>query len=118
MKQSPRLDSRYQRGAILALALICVALIVHEIFGQHGYLALRRERREFDVLQQQIQQLQKENQQLESQVKALKTDPKAIEKVAREQMGLARPGEIIFTMPDKHSENEKSSATAKDSEPK
>src|SRR5690242_680811 len=105
MKQSPRFDSRYQSGALLALLLICVGLFAHQIFGQHGYLALRRERRDFEALRQQIQMLQKENQLLQSQIKSLKTDPKAIEKMAREQMGLARPGEIIFTLPDKNPEN-------------
>jgi cell division protein FtsB len=118
MKQSLRTDARLQRGAILALALVCIFFIVHEIFGEHGYLALRREQRDLSELQQQIQQLQQENKQLELQINALKSDPKAIEKQAREGLGLARPGEIIFTLPEKHSESDKSSATAKDTTPK
>ena len=117
MKKSPRFDAKYQRIAILGLALVCVALVVHEIYGQHGYLALRRQREDSENLQQQIQQLQKENQQLEIQIKALKTDPKAIEKMAREQMGLARPGEIIFSLPDKHAAKDPP-ATAKETPPK
>ncbi len=94
-------SAKIYRGAMLALALFCLALIIHEIFGEHGYLALRRERKEFNSLQQQIQRLQQENQELEKQIKALKSDPKAIEKLAREQMRLARPGEIIYTLPEK-----------------
>src|SRR5579859_886066 len=116
MKQTSWLNPKYQRTAILGMALFCIALIVHEIFGAHGYLALRRERKDFDSLQQKIQQLQQENQRLESQIKALRSDPKAIEKLAREQMGLARPGEIIFTLPDKHSNPPPT--TAKDIPPK
>lgn len=102
MKQTLRADPRFHRGAILALALVCIALVVHEIFGEHGYLALRRQQRDLQQLQQQIQLLQQENRELESQIKALKSDPKAIEKLAREGMGMARPGEIIVTMPEKH----------------
>lgn len=117
MKLSPRLNTRHQRAAIMALALFCVALVVHEIFGSHGYLALRREQRDFDALQLKIQELKKENQELETQIKSLKTDPKAIEKMAREQMGLARPGEIIFTLPDKHAQKEQP-VEAKDAPPK
>jgi len=94
-------DPRFTRGAILALVLVCLALIVHEIFGGNGYLALRRQRREFNSLQQQIQQLQEENQKLEKQIQALRSDPKAIEKLAREEMHLARPGELIYTLPEK-----------------
>jgi len=118
MKQTTWLNPKYQRTAILGMALFCIALIVHEIFGAHGYLALRRERKDFDSLQQKIQQLQQENQRLESQIKALKSDPKAIEKLAREQMGLARPGEIIFTLPDKHNQADPPPKTANDNPPK
>ncbi|MGD0695772.1 MAG: septum formation initiator family protein [Terriglobia bacterium] len=118
MKPLLRADPRLHRGAILILALACIALIVHEIFGEHGYLALRREQQELNQLQQQIQQLQQENRELESQIKALKSDPKAIEKLARERMGMARPGEIIVTMPDKHADSQAPPASAKETPPK
>ena len=36
---------------------------------------------------------------LEQAVKDLKTDPRAIEKIAREELILARPGEIIIKIP-------------------
>jgi cell division protein FtsB len=105
------------QGAILALILVCVALIVHEIFGDHGYLALRRQKQRYQEMQQQIQQLQQDNQNLEKQIKSLKSDPQAIEKMAREQMKLARPGEIIYTLPEKE-KAETSSASAQESPPK
>lgn len=91
------------RNALFALTLVCFALIVHELFGDHGLLALRRHKKQFESLEQQIQKLQKENQELEQQIKALKSDPKAIEKQAREQLHLARPGEIIYTLPERDS---------------
>jgi len=94
-------DARFRRLAFLALALVMIFLIVHEIFGDHGYLALRRRRRELETLQQQVKQLQEENKKLEEEIKALKSDPKAIEKLAREQMKLARPGETIYVLPEK-----------------
>lgn len=99
-------DGRFRRTAMLVLALIAIVLTVHEIFGGHGYLALRRRRQELQTLQEQVRQLQEENQKLEQQIKALKTDPKAIEKLAREQMKLARPGEIIYVLPEKEPKQE------------
>jgi cell division protein FtsB len=90
-----------QRNAIYVLLLVCIALVVHEIFGQHGFLAMRRQQKEVEALQQQLQRLQQENLELEKQIKALRSDPKAIERVAREQMRMARPGEIIYTLPEK-----------------
>jgi cell division protein FtsB len=94
-------QTRAYRGAILALLLVWVALVVHEIYGEHGYLALRREKREYDSLQQEVHRLQEENEQLERRIEALKSDPKAIERIARDQMHMARPGERIYTLPEK-----------------
>ncbi len=101
------------RNAVFALILLCVALIVHEIFGKHGWLALRQQQKELETLQIQIQQLQKENQELEQQIKGLRSDPKAIEKLAREQMRLARPGEIIYALPEKQGKREQGTGNRK-----
>jgi len=106
------------RNGILILVLVSIALIVHEIFGQNGYLALRRQQKELQTLQQQIQQLKQENAQLDKQIKALKSDPAAIERLAREQMHLAKPGETIYTLPNKAPENPPPPPAPQDSPPK
>ena len=89
-----------RHNAMYILILVCIALCVHEVFGQHGILAMRQEQKEMESLRQRIQQLQQENEKLDRQIKALQSDPKAIERVAREQMHMARPGEIIYTLPE------------------
>ena len=43
--------------------------------------------------------MNKENVQLEEEVKELKSDPHKIEKIARDELGLARPGEVIIKIP-------------------
>ena len=83
---------------ILGLALF--ALLVHDIFGAHGFIAMRRTQKEIEQIREQIGKLNSDNKSLSSQVNSLKTDPKAIERIAREDMGLARPGEIIYKLPD------------------
>jgi cell division protein FtsB len=83
---------------ILGLALL--ALLVHDIFGAHGFIAMRRTQKEIDQVREQIGKLNTENKSLSNQVNSLKTDPRAIERIAREEMGLARPGEIIYKLPD------------------
>ena len=106
------------RNGILMLLLVSVVMIVHEIFGANGYLALRRQQKERETLQQQIEQLQQENEQLEKQIKALKSDPAAIERLAREQMHLAKPGETIYTLPEKAPRDSTPPPLTKDSPPK
>jgi cell division protein FtsB len=81
-------------------ALALGFLVIHDIFGAHGVLAMRRTQKEALQIRQEIQRLDEENRKLRDRVKALKTDPSAIEGIARD-MGLARPGEFIFKLPAK-----------------
>ncbi len=86
------------------LILGFLLLILHDIFGPHGVLAMRRSLKEAEQARQDLQQLNEENRKLENHVKALKTDPQTIEGIARDEMGLARPGEYIFKLPAKHND--------------
>jgi len=74
-------------------------LILQDVFGTHGVLAMRRSIKEAAQVQQEIDRLNAENQKLQDHVQSLKSDPAAIEKIAREDMGLARPGEYVFKIP-------------------
>ena len=73
-----------------------VLLLLQDIFGTHGVLAMRRSQAEARKIQQEITQLDRENRKLQDHVKDLKTDPSTMECIAREDFGLARPGELIF----------------------
>jgi cell division protein FtsB len=87
---------RYGRGL---LGLLIAVMIVHDVFGTHGFLAMRRTQSEIRKVKADLDQLSKENATLEQEVKDLKTDPRLIEKIARDDLGLARPGEIIIRIP-------------------
>src|SRR6266446_3481411 len=81
------------------LGLLVLVLVVHDIFGTHGFLAMRRTQQEIKKVTAGLDQLNKENLQLEQEVRELKTDPHKIEKIARDELGLARPGEVIIKIP-------------------
>jgi cell division protein FtsB len=81
---------------LLGVALL--ALAIQDVFGAHGFLAMRRTQKEMEQLRGDIARLNHENGALAGQVKSLQTDPRAIERLARD-MGMARPGEIIFKLP-------------------
>jgi cell division protein FtsB len=83
---------------ILGLALF--ALLLHDVFGTHGFIAMRRTQKEIEQIREQIGKINDQNKSLTEQVNSLKADPKSIERIAREEMGLARPGEMIFKLPD------------------
>lgn len=85
-----------RRNANWFLAAALGLLLLQDVFGTHGVLAMRRAQQEAARVREQIDQISQENRQLQDRVKSLKTDPQAIERIAREEMGLARPGEYIF----------------------
>ncbi|MGO9640432.1 MAG: FtsB family cell division protein [Candidatus Acidiferrales bacterium] len=94
--EPPSIFHRFARP-ILFFALL--ALGVHDIFGDHGFIAMRRTQKEIEQMRGDISKLNDENRALSDQVTALKSDPRTIERIARDEMGLARPGEIIFKVP-------------------
>lgn len=92
------------RNATWFIIAALILLALQDIFGNHGVLAMRRSQKEAAAVQKEIQQLNEENQQLQNRVQSLKSDPATIERIAREEMGLARPGEYIFKIQPKPGE--------------
>ncbi|MGC1416078.1 MAG: septum formation initiator family protein [Candidatus Acidiferrum sp.] len=81
------------------LGLLLLVTFVHDIFGTHGFLAMRRTQNEIKKVKADLEKLNKQNAALEQESKDLKSDPRLIEKIARDDLGLARPGEIIIRIP-------------------
>lgn len=104
VKPTVRRESLFRHHAGRAAAIALIALAIHGVFGPHGLLAMHRTKQEVQKLQLEIQRLDEENRLLSEQVKALKSDPTTIERIAREEMGLARPGELIFKLPPNSNE--------------
>jgi cell division protein FtsL len=90
------LVQQYGRGL---LGLLVLVMIVHDIFGTHGFLAMRRTQNEIRKVKANLAAFSKENAALAQEVKDLNSDPRLIEKIARDDLGLARPGEIIIRIP-------------------
>ena len=89
-----------RRNGRYFFALAFFLLLLQDVFGTHGLVAMHRSKNQIQRVQTQISQLDHENQELQQRIHSLKTDPAAIEKIARDRMGLARPGEMIFQIPD------------------
>ena len=85
-------------GQVLsAVLLVAIAMVtVSALFGEHGIphlLALRAERQS---LGQTAFALFQENARLREQITRLKTDDLYVEALARRQLGLVRPNEVVY----------------------
>jgi cell division protein FtsB len=85
-----------RKAATLASIILVVALVVGSLFGDRGFLQLVRQQRRAEALAREIEELRMENRRLASEIAALRSDPRAIERLAREELGLSRPGETVF----------------------
>jgi len=86
------------RLGIRALFVVVGFEILMAVAGDHGLLALRASRRDLDALRAQVSSRRAENLSLQRQIRRLQDDPAAIEELARRELGLIKPGEIVFTI--------------------
>ena len=89
-----------RKASLLASIIAIIALMVGSLFGDRGILQLMAQRQRALELAREIEEVRAENLRLAAEIRALRTDPRAIERIAREQLGLARPGETVFLIRD------------------
>ncbi len=78
-----------------------IALVGLAIVGYGGQSLGRvwQMKREVDGLEREIAGLRAETERLSAAVAKLRSDPDSIERVAREELGLVKPGERVLKLP-------------------
>lgn len=84
------------KAAIVGGAVI-VAIAFSSLFlGENDLRELWDLRTKQGELEEHIFELQAGNARMRERIARLRTDPRAIERLARERLGLVRPGEIVY----------------------
>lgn len=68
--------------------------------GNHGYIHLKKLNTELTNFNSKNEELEQKILNFRSKISALKNSDIALEKVAREELGLAKPEEIIYIFSD------------------
>jgi cell division protein FtsB len=92
-------DSRNVRNRKMLFAAVFLAaayLLASLIFGEMGLIKYFRMKARYDSLTREIAALRHDNVRLMKDVRALRSDPDHLERIARDKLGLARPGEIVY----------------------
>lgn len=76
-------------------ALILAAASAAAEGGFRRYLRLSQD---VAAVKERNRRLTEDNARLRRELEALRSDPKALERAAREELGLMKPGEIIFSL--------------------
>ncbi len=85
-----------QRWPIYLIGALIVLLSLVTLVGERGALHLWRLRGEKVRLDEQNYRLQKENESLRQRVQGIRNDDDYLEKLAREELNMTRPGEIVY----------------------
>ena len=82
------------------LVFVTAVIIIDAIAGEKGLLALLQARREYSALERSLERARTENADLRDMARRLREDPSAIEEQARRELGLIKPGEVLFIVKD------------------
>ena len=96
----PTLASRGRRLLRHALIFITAVIVIDAIAGEKGLLSLLQARKEYAALERSLERARTENAELREMARRLREDPSAIEEQARRELGLIKPGEILFIVKD------------------
>jgi cell division protein FtsB len=86
------------RKIIFALAVAAMfGMLLVIVFGDNGWLELRRMRAAHARLLEENDRLNQDNQRMYRSIERMQNDPEFVETVARRELGMIRGDELIFT---------------------
>ena len=98
---------------LLAVVVSLLLLLAVASVGSYRDLAAARQRQE--LLEIKIEATRARNEELARRIRRLQDDPAAIERLAREQYRMMRPGDVVVVLPEEPTVSTTSSPSPNDS---
>src|SRR4029450_9291127 len=89
-----------RRTLQVLLVFVTLVLIINALVGERGLTETLRARKKHQELVTAIERLRSENARLRDEARRLRSDPATIEALARQELGLIKPGEMLFIVRD------------------
>jgi len=99
-RQPATRSARLRRVVQSALWVGAALLIVEALFGDRGFTAMIEARKQHQAAELALQKVRAENAALRGQARRLKEDTSAIEEIARRDLHLIAPGEVVVIVKD------------------
>lgn len=93
-----RLSNLPQNKKILRVLGYAVLAVIAYFFlaGNAGLIHLIQAKIEKVKIEKEILQLEEENRKATAEIQALRSDLKSVERIAREELGLIKKGEVVY----------------------
>jgi cell division protein FtsB len=89
------------RIALGVFGLLTVAVLVLAVFNDKGVIQVHAQSSKLTAIDTEVEQIVAENKELTKEIQRLRTDPSMIEQLAREELKLVKPGEVVLVNPEK-----------------
>ncbi|HYC61252.1 MAG TPA: septum formation initiator family protein [Thermoanaerobaculia bacterium] len=87
------------KAVVLLAAVLSIVFAVSFFFSDRGLPELQHARTRVAELRRNIAHLEAENTRLRAEIDSVKRSSYAIERIAREDLGMSRKGEVVYMLP-------------------
>lgn len=89
------------RLAVAGLIALLVASLPLELFSEKGFKHYLRLQKELSALRERNERLERGVSRLQREISELRHDDQELERVARDELGLIREGEVVFVVEER-----------------
>lgn len=89
------------KAAVLLAGVLFVVFAVSFFFSDRGLHELQHARTRVATLRGSIARLETDNARLRAEIDSVKKSSYAVERIAREDLGMSRKGEVVYMLPKK-----------------
>jgi cell division protein FtsB len=87
------------KAVVLLAGVLSVVFAISFLFSDRGLPELQHARTRVNTLRANIAKLDADNARLRAEIESVKKSSYAIERIAREDLGMSRKGEVIYMLP-------------------
>lgn len=87
------------KAVMLLAGVLCVVFAISFVFSDRGLPELQHVRTQVAALRTDIERVESRNGQLRAEIESVRKSSYAIERIAREDLGMSRKGEVVYMVP-------------------
>jgi len=96
----PRRSTRVTLRVVALLSgVLMIVFFISFVFSDRGISELQYSRKRVDALRTDIHKLEAENARLRAEIESVKQSTYAVERIAREDLGMSKKGEVVYMLP-------------------
>ena len=98
-QRSIKQQSPVKQIALAVFGVLAFVTLFLSFFHEKGVLQVRAQSQKLSALESEVSKIEAENKAITGEIHALRSDPSTIEKIAREELKLVKPGEVVLVTP-------------------